>query len=320
MSECSFFEDYKPEHGNFRDDTICGLQANPKTMKPKYLYDKKGAKLFEDICETEEYYITRTEIALLDEIGDELASLAGENVRLVEFGMGAGDKARKLLSVLQDPYGFVGIDISHNQLQNEITSMAKDFPTLEVGGICADFFTLKALPEPSSPIYNLGFFPGSTIGNFLPAQQKDLLISMKTALGNKASLIIGVDLQKNKDVLHAAYDDKAGASAAFSINLLERIKRELHADIDVDAFKHEATYKPDDARIQICLRSLKEQSIQIGEEAFLIRKGEPIYTENSYKFTPAQFQTLAREAGWQPKKFWCDDDNLFSIHWLDSTE
>ncbi len=318
MAEFSFFQDHKPELGNFLDDTLVGLRSDPKTLMPQYLYDAHGAKLFEDICETEEYYITRTEKALLDSIGDELAGLAGKNVRLVEFGMGKGDKARKLLRQLEDPYGFVGIDISLQQLKGAISAIAKDFPKLEIGGICADFFNLPTLPQSPSANYDVGFFPGSTIGNFAPAQQKDLLASMRCALSPKANLIIGVDLPKSPEVLHAAYDDAQGVTAAFSINLLRRIKRELSAEVDIEGFKHEATYKPQDSKMEICLRSLKQQTISIGEHSFPIRAGEAIYTEHAYKFTPAQFQARAREAGWRPRKFWCDENNLFSIHWLES--
>ena len=287
---------------------------------PQYLYDETGATLFEDICETEEYYITRTEKALLDNIGKELAELAGKNVRLVEFGMGKGDKARKLLEQFDEPQGFVGIDISRVQLQRQINTMAKDFPTLEVGGICADFFKMPSLPHSAKSDYDVGFFPGSTIGNFTPTQQKELLSMMHSSLSSKASLIIGVDLQKSVGLLNAAYDDSEGITAAFTLNLLRRIERELEAKIDIAGFKHEAVYKPEETRIEICLRSLKEQTIDIGAHSFPIRKGEAIYTESAYKYTPEQFQDLARSAGWFPKKFWCDEQKLFSIHWLDSAK
>lgn len=318
--ELNFFKDYQPDSGNFLSDTLCGLRAEPKSLRPKYLYDKYGAKLFEDICEAEEYYITRTEIKLLDKIGKELADLAGEKARLVEFGMGDGEKARKLLSLFHKPHGFVGIDISREQLQRQISVMAKQFPDLNIGGICADFFNLTDMPSNSSSFCDIGFFPGSTIGNFTADQQKELLSAMRKILGNEASLIIGVDLQKSTEILEAAYDDKQGKTAAFSINLLKRINRELNGDIDIKNFKHEAVYHTDEALIKICLRSLCKQTIHVEGLSFDIDKDEPIYTENAYKFTPQKFKELARSAGWTPRKFWCDDENLFSIHWLDSSE
>lgn len=320
MSELNFFKDCQLDSGNFLDDTLCGLKAEPKSLHPKYLYDKYGAKLFADICETEEYYITRTETKLLDEIGEELAELAGQGVRLVEFGMGDGEKARKLLSLFQQPYGFVGIDISREQLQQQIKNMAQQFPHLDIGGICADFFNLTDMLPKNPSFCDIGFFPGSTIGNFNLAQQKELLNAMRKILNNKGSLIIGVDLQKSPEILEAAYDDEQGKTAAFSLNLLQRINRELNGDIDIDNFKHEAVYSVDEARVQICLRSLCQQTIHIEGLSFDIGKGEPIYTENAYKFTPQQFQKLARKTGWAPHKFWCDDKNLFSIHWLDAIE
>lgn len=318
----SFFEDYKPQMGDFLDDTIRGLNASPKKIQPHYLYDGPGAKLFEDICQADEYYITRTEIGLIDSIAAELAALAGKQVRLVEFGMGEGVKTRQILSALDQPYGFVGIDISREQLEDNITAIAKDFPALEIGGVCADFFKLKPLPKAKEvAAHSIGFFPGSTIGNYLPAEQKQLLQAMKKALtteNEKASLIIGVDLQKSEKQLTAAYDDAKGITAAFSMNLLTRMKRELGAKLDIDGFKHEATYKTDKACIEICLRSLRAQTIEIGEHSFTLDKGEPIYTEKAYKWTPKLFQALAEESGWHPKKFWCDEQELFSIHWLDS--
>ena len=317
MSKPSFFQDLKPVEANFLEDTLCGLSADPKWLHSKYLYDARGAKLFEDICETEEYYITRTERALLDEIGGEIKDLAGAGARLVEFGMGDGEKARLVLSIFDQPQGFIGIDISREQLRDQIHNIAEDFPEIEVGGICADFFDLDGLPADDHH-RDIGFLPGSTIGNFSPSDQKRLMAAMLRALGREGSLLIGVDLKKDADLMNAAYDDRAGVTAAFSLNLLARINRELGGDIEIKNFKHEAIYNESTSCIEICLRSLCDQVITIGDRRFALHAGEPIHTEKAYKFAPEEFQQLARETGWNPGAYWMDADHLFSIHWLDA--
>ncbi len=319
MSQLTFFEDHKPDQGDFLTDMLAGMAQTPKSISPKYLYDERGSKLFEDICRTKDYYITRTEIALLNEIGDELAKLAGHHINLVEFGMGDGQKARMILTKLQNPRGFIGIDINREQLHDRIMLIARDFPAVGVGGICADFFKLDILPENKKARRNIGFFPGSTIGNFLPDEQKKLMRSIAKTLGAQGSLIIGVDLKKDPNLVHAAYDDGQGITAAFTLNLITRINRELNGEIDQSGFKHEAVYNEQKGRIEICLRSLRDQTLTIGPHQFAVHKDEPIHTEKSYKFTIDQFQQLARSTGFRPRKSWTDKNQLFSIHWLDVT-
>ncbi len=314
--QTAFFEDYKPADADFLSDTLKGLAASPKKLLPQYLYDAAGAKLFEEICQTTDYYVTRTELALLDSIQGELATLAKEKARLVEFGMGEGTKARLLLNALKNPFGFVGIDISLEQLQENIHAMTSDYPTLNIGGVCANFFDINPLPAAPAGVHNIGFFPGSTIGNYQPDEQKQLLQGIARALGSGSSLIMGVDLKKNASMLRAAYDDSDGATARFSLNLLTRMQRELGAKLDPKGFKHEATYNEAEGCIKICLRALHAQTIEIGAHSFSIAVGEPIYTENAYKWTVAQFQDFASKAGWLPETYWCDDKGLFSIHWL----
>ncbi len=317
MSQPAFFEDHKPDQGDFLSDMLDGMAKTPKSISPKYLYDERGSKLFEDICRTEDYYITRTEMTLLRKIGAELAGIAGPRVNLVEFGMGDGQKARMILNMLQAPSGFTGIDINRNQLLDRITLIAREFPSVIVGGICADFFKLAAIPENEQACCNIGFFPGSTIGNFLPDEQKKLMCAFCAALGAGGSLIIGVDLKKDARIVHAAYDDGAGITAAFTLNLITRINRELNGAINQAAFKHEAVYNESQGCIEICLRSLCDQTLSFGAHQFKIRKDEPIHTEKSYKFTIPQFQDLADSTGFRPRKSWTDPDQLFSIHWLD---
>ena len=317
MSQLAFFEDHKPDQGDFLSDMLAGLAKTPKSISPKYLYDERGAKLFEDICRTDDYYVTRTEIALLRKIGNELAAMAGPNANLVEFGMGDGQKARMILNMLQEPSGLIGIDICREQLHDRVKRIAREFPSVEVGGICADFFNVDRLPENKNAQRNIGFFPGSTIGNFLPDEQETLMRSMSKTLGAQGGLIIGVDLKKDARRIHAAYDDGQGITAAFTLNLITRINRELNAEIDQSGFKHEAVYNEPQGCIEICLRSLRDQTLSIGAHQFTVRKDEPIHTEKSYKFTIPQFQDFARATGFLPRKSWTDKDQLFSIHWLD---
>ena len=318
MSKLAFFEDHKPEKGSFLDDTIQGLSQTPKSLHPKYLYDARGARLFQDICLTDEYYITRVEMSLIKQAHHDIKKMAGKHARLVEFGMGEGVKARLLLEMIESPSGFIGIDISREQLRQQLNAIAEDFPNIEIGGICADFFKLTQVPKNKNGGRDIGFFPGSTIGNFMPDEQARLLRNMHQALNVGNGLIIGVDLKKNIRTISNAYDDEAGATAAFSLNLLSRINRELNGNFDENGFAHEAVYNQKCGRIEICLRSLRDQTPSIGKRQFPIKKGEAIHTEKAYKFSIDQFYDLVKKESWEPRKSWVDENQFFSIHWLEA--
>lgn len=313
-----FFADYEPPTDDFLSDVIAGLSQKQKTLSPKYFYDQKGSALFDEICRTPEYYITRTELELLDRILPEVAELAGPEATVIEWGSGSSWKIRKVLDALDHPAEYIAIDISRDHLIAAAAAIGKEYPDVKVGAICADFLAHIELPE-KALVGNgrrLGFLPGSTIGNFEPPVAATILKRAAELLGCGGALLIGTDLQKDEQTLLAAYNDAGGVTAAFNLNLLDRMKAELGAEIDVAAFEHKAIYCNQRHRIEMHLRATRPTDIKVGGQTFHFEAGETIHTENSHKFTIDGFQAIAAEAGFAAHKAWTDKADLFALHYL----
>ena len=311
------FHDLAPGEESFRDAVLKGLGRNPKSIPCKFLYDARGSALFEAICRLPEYYPTRTEVAILEQNAVAIAARIGSHSRLIEFGASAITKARILLRAIDRPAAYVPVDISREHLRDAAISLAEDFPSLPVVAVCADYtrpFPLPALPGPSGK--RVGFFPGSTIGNFEPDAAVDFLANYAGILGPGGEMLIGVDLKKDPAVLDAAYNDRAGVTAEFNLNLLERINRELDGDLDIGRFEHVAFYNETEGRIEIYIRSLTNQEAWIAGTPILFAKDELIHTEYSYKYSVAEFCALAGRAGFRPVETWTDPAALFSVHYF----
>ena len=306
--------DLAPGQESFRDAALRGLASEHKAISPKFLYDARGAELFERICEQPEYYPTRTEMGLLRVRGGEMAELIGPSGHLVEYGSGAGEKIELLLGALDNPEAYVAVDISREQLMEATARLASRHPELAVTGICADY--TRPLPLPEAPNgRRVGFFPGSTIGNFEPKDAEGFLRSAATSLEG-GGMLIGVDLRKDKKVLDAAYNDAAGVTEAFIMNLLHRMNRELDADFDPERFRYVGFYNEAMGRVEIYIESLQDQTVTVAGEKFRFRKGERLHSEYSCKYDIEGFRTLARSAGFEPQAWWTDENELFSIHYL----
>ena len=311
------FRDEGPEIGDFKTEVIENLSREQKSLPCKFLYDKKGSTLFDRICELDEYYPTRTEIALLDRHGEEFAELSGPSCHLIEFGSGSSVKVRLLLDRLDEPAAYTAIDISRDHLIDAASALAEEFPALDVEAVWADYTQpLRLERENGNAGRRLGFFPGSTIGNFAPDEAHAFLERSAETIGPGGSMLIGVDLKKDEDTLVAAYNDREGVTAAFNENLLARINRELEGDFDLSAFSHDAVYNRQHGRIEMHLVSGRDQTARVGDRSFDFRAGETIHTENSYKYSIEQFQGLCREARYEPVKAWTDPDGMFSLHFL----
>jgi dimethylhistidine N-methyltransferase len=308
------FHDLGHVEEKFRDAVLEGLNAPAKYIPCRFLYDARGAALFEEICELPEYYPTRTETWLLRGYGTEIAEAVGPRCQLIEFGSGAGRKVRILLNALDHPATYVPIDVSSQQLRESAEALARDYPDLEVIAICADYTRHVPLPPPGTG-KRIGFFPGSTIGNLKPAEARAFLASWRGRLTG-GGMLVGVDLKKDAAVLHAAYNDAAGVTAAFNLNLLTRINRELEGDFDLDAFAHIAYWDAAEGRIAIFIESRREQLVHVSGQAIRIGKGERIHTEDSYKYAVDEFRDLARAADFRPLHVWTDPKQLFSLHYL----
>ena len=301
-------------HAIFLDDVLHGLGSQPKQMPPKYFYDAIGAELFTQICELEEYYPTRTEISILQKNATDIATKLGEQAMLIEYGSGSLDKVRILLDALSDPVALCAIDISAEQLKAASKEVQNAYPELEVLAVEADFTQVVPLPSPeTSPKAHVAFFPGSTIGNFAPENARDFLAGISETIGVDGLLLIGVDLKKDASRLVAAYDDAKGVTAAFNLNLLQRINFELGGDFDLTLFRHIARYSKVNGRIEMHLESCTDQTVRIGDHAFDFEAGETIHTENSYKFSSDEFQALAQSAGFDHVQSWSDPEDLFSV-------
>ncbi len=295
----------------FATAVVSGLSGARKMIPSRYFYDARGSKLFDDITRLPEYYPTRTETALLRDHADDLARLCGRKRPVVEFGAGSATKTPLLLDAT-DAEIYVPIDISGEHLEAAMVDLAAARPGLRVAPIVADFTQPLDLTSFEAPL--IGFFSGSTIGNNDPCAAVDLLRSFRETLGTDARLVIGIDTRKNARLLEAAYDDSAGVTAAFNLNLLHRINRELGGTIPVDAFEHRAVWYDNIGRIEMQLAALRELEFSAAGHHFTMEVGETIHTENSYKYTLEEARFLARAAGWEPAAFFTDDDGLFGLH------
>ena len=299
----------------FAGDVIEGLSQPVKQLPPKYFYDAAGSELFEQITRLPEYYPTRTELGILRERGAEICKILGPGAALVEFGAGSTTKVRLLLERCKFA-AYVPVDISGDFLNGQARALREDFPELKVYPVTADFTAPFALPAAIKPMAKVGFFPGSTIGNFEPDEARHFLRTARKILGRGAQMIIGVDLEKDEGVLHAAYNDAAGVTARFNLNVLVRINEELGGNFDLSAFTHRAIYNRERHRIEMHLVSRKAQTVRILGRSFAFRANETIHTESSYKYSLDRFAGLAREAGWRPAASWTDAAGMFSVHAL----
>lgn len=301
---------------SFARDVVAGLTAPRKKLRPKYFYDEEGSRLFEEITRAPEYYPTRTEIGILEDKGEEIAQLIPAGGALVEFGAGSSVKIRIVLAALDKLAVYVPVDISAEFLAGQATELQDDFPKLEVRPVAADFTKPFALPKEAQDRPRVGFFPGSTIGNFDPPEAESFLRHAGRILGPGARMIVGVDLVKNRDVLRAAYNDADGVTAAFNLNLLRRINRELGGDFDLDRFEHRAVFNEDSSRVEMHLVSCERQRVSVCGRKVEFAAGETIHTECSYKYTIERFGELAARAGWSRVESWTDERDWFSVHVL----
>jgi dimethylhistidine N-methyltransferase len=301
---------------DFAASVIEGLSRPRKSLPCRFFYDARGSELFEEITKLPEYYPTRTEIAILEAHAAEMAECLIESAVLVEFGSGSSLKTEILLKTLRDLAAYVPVDVSQSALDDAKRRLFERFPALAVRPIVGDFTRPVAFPEDLLKSQKLGFFPGSTIGNFSPPAASQLLGTMRGMLSPEGRIIVGVDLKKDARALVRAYNDEDGVTAAFNLNLLARINREIEGSFDLDGFRHEAIYEPREGRIEMHLVSLKTQAASVRGHWFRFAPGETIHTENSYKYTIGQFQDLARRAGWVPGRVWLDGGSLFSVHEL----
>ncbi|HJO75081.1 MAG TPA: L-histidine N(alpha)-methyltransferase [Rhodospirillales bacterium] len=306
------------DDGAFLADVVSGLGAQKKYLPCKYFYDERGSQLFEAICGLDEYYATRTETALIKDHGEEMADLIGPGASLIEYGCGSLVKTRLLLDALDNPRVFVPIDISEAHLMRSAAALDRDYPALQVFPVVADFTQPVLLPDATVNGGNkkVGFFPGSTIGNFDHHEAAKFLATVAETVGAGGGLLIGVDLKKDQHILLRAYDDRDGVTARFNLNIIERINRELGGDFDASGFRHEVRYNEQQGRIEMHLVSRREQTAQASGHSFGFRKGESIHTENSYKYDAEEFQALAAGQGFRLVRTWVDDKDLFSIHYL----
>lgn len=306
-----------PEQQTFLRDVLTGLAASPKAIPSKYFYDEEGSRLFDRICELDAYYPTRTELSILRDNGREIIERIGDGAVLVEPGAGALTKVRTLLDFADGKLkAYVPLDISGDHLIEASDKLAADYPEVKIIPIVADFSKPFDLDAKVPPGRRVGFFPGSTIGNFTPEQARGFLTRLLALLGPGSGLVIGVDLQKDTQVLEAAYDDPEGVTAAFNLNLLKRINRELGGDFVLERFAHKAIYNRAQSRIEMHLVSLATQTVTVEGQSFAVAEGETIHTENSCKYTVEGFAALAEEAGWRAERVWTDGKELFSVHVL----
>ena len=311
------FHDLHPDTENLRADVLSGLAQPRKALAPKYFYDAHGSELFEAICALPEYYPTRTELVMMQASAGDMARLLGPHCLLIEYGAGSGRKTRVLIEAMA-PAAYVAIDISRTALRQCAGELAAAYPAVRVAAVCADYSRPMQLPiiEGLTARRRVIYFPGSTIGNFTRSEALAFLRHAYAVAGPGGAMLIGVDLKKDPARLHAAYNDAQGVTAAFNLNLLMRINRELDGNFELSAFEHHAFYDVNEGRIEMHLRSLRDQHVSVAGQAFHFAAGETIHTENSCKYSIDEFQRLAREAGFAAEHCWTDAEQLFSVHYL----
>jgi dimethylhistidine N-methyltransferase len=300
----------------FATDVLAGLTVGRKRLSPKYFYDRTGSELFERITELPEYYLTRCDIGILTEHAGDIAAIIPPRAALIEFGSGSSTKTRIVLGKAKALTAYVPVDISAEFLRQEIEALRTEYPGIAMLPVVADFAAPFRLPAAVEKLPRVGFFPGSTIGNFEPHQAAGVLRNAARILGRGASFVVGVDLVKDIEVLNRAYNDSAGVTAQFNLNLLARINRELGGKFNLACFEHHAFFNRERSRIEMHLASLKRQRVRLLGECIEFRAGETIHTENSYKYSIESFRAMARGAGWAPDVVWTDRDKYFAVHVL----
>ena len=310
------FYDFEPETNTLYEDVIEGLKRTPKSIPPKYFYDEYGSRLFDAICNTPEYYPTRTEMCILNDNLEEICAYLGENCVLIEPGSGNSKKVRLLLDSLE-PHTYMPLDISSEYLKNAARNLANDYPNINVTAACVDYTNAIKLPYFPANKRRVAFFPGSSIGNFEPREAAEFLANIADVVHPNGGLLIGIDLKKDTDILHAAYNDREGITAEFNLNVLTHINRELGANFDLKHFRHQAWYNEIQGRIEMHLVSTKSHRVSMMSQTFHFEEGESIHTENSYKYTIEEFQALAGQVGFKAKKTWTDGNQLFSVHYFE---
>ncbi len=300
------------------EEILAGLRLPQKKISPKYFYDERGSQLFEEITHLPEYYPTETELGIMQDNMDEIAELIGPQASLIEFGSGSSQKTRVLLENLIDLAAYVPVDISEDHLIESSSKISAEFPDIQILPVVADFMQPFDLPEPAIwPRRNVVYFPGSTVGNFTHDDANELLRVMHQEAGEGGALLIGVDLQKDRYIIERAYNDEAGVTAAFNLNMLRHLNREFGFDFDLDAYEHSARYDPFAGRVEVRLVSSRDQTVRNGDEEIPIAAGESILTEYSHKYTLEGFAAMADAAGFSVEKVWIDAERLFSVqYWL----
>ena len=299
-----------------RAEVLAGLALPQKTLPPKLFYDAVGAALFERICELDEYYLTRAELSILRAHANEIAARIGPGAALVEYGSGAGVKVRLLLDAMHAAAAYVPIDISREQLVRVVAELSADYPQVPVLPVCADYTMPLTIPDLPRRARRVGFFPGSTIGNFHPTEAAAFLRRVRRVLGQDGALLLGVDRRKQARVLHAAYDDREGVTAAFNRNALGRLNREFGADFALETFRHRAVWNDRASRVEMHLESLAPQTVQVAGKPFAFAEGETIWTESSYKYDRPRLDRLVTEGGFRVEQLWTDEQARFWVAFL----
>ncbi|KFL37237.1 L-histidine N(alpha)-methyltransferase [Arenimonas donghaensis] len=309
--------DLHPSRDDLLGDVLAGLSATPKRLPSKYFYDRRGSELFEEITRQPEYYLTRVELALIQDSGADIARAVGPQAHVVEYGSGSGRKTRLLLDALQDPVAYTPVEISRSALVGSVERLDAEFGPVQMLPVLGDFTQAIPLPEPERSARRvLVFFPGSTLGNLTDAEAVQLLKAMRETMGPDGRALIGIDLQKSADLIEAAYNDAAGVTAAFTLNLLTRLNRELGADFDLAAFRHRAVYLPGAGRIETYIDSLREQTVTLHGKRFSFAAGEAMQVEYSHKYTDEGFAALAARAGLAVTEGWSDPKDWFGLRLL----
>lgn len=309
------FYDLEPHIDNMLPQILASLSETPKRLSPKFFYDEQGSKLFEEITQLDEYYPTRTECGIYRAFARDMAELAGEGSVLLELGSGSSNKIRLLLEALQ-PTAYVSADISKDFLLASSEALKEAHPNLDVRAICLDYTHPWEMPVSFGDHPLMAFFPGSTIGNFEPEAALDFLKNVRHVVGKAGSLLIGVDLVKDHDVLNAAYDDAAGVTAAFNLNILTHLNKRLGCDFNEAYFKHVAFYNGEEARIEMHLEALVSHKVRVGDQTFEFTAGERMLTEYSHKYTRETFGELANRAGFEVTQCWTDERDYFAVFLL----